>query len=199
MALLPEDVLDFWFVEAGPKAWFNVDPAFDARVRRKLGPACHSFLQTRSVMDHPWLVEPESALALVIILDQAPRNVWRGSNAAFALDPLARQAAMSMLDAGFDWALPKERRAFVYLPFSHSEDIEDQALSVLMCEERLGPDSENTRHARAHMDVIARFGRFPHRNAVLDRTPRPEETKFLDQGGYAPGSKRPAKSTQGQS
>ena len=106
---------------------------------------------------------------------------------------------MSMLEAGFDWALPKDRRAFVYLPFSHSEDLEDQALAVLMCEERLGPDSDNTRHARAHMDVIARFGRFPHRNAVLGRTPRPAEQRYLEEGGYAPGSKRPAKTTQGQS
>ena len=193
MVLLPEDVLDFWFEQAGPKAWFSVDAAFDARVRRMLGPACHSFLQTRSVLDHPWMVEPDSALALVIMLDQAPRNVWRGSNAAFKLDPLAREAALAMLDAGFDWALPKERRAFVYLPFSHSEDIEDQALAVLMCEERLGPDCANTRHARAHMDVIARFGRFPHRNAVLGRTPRAEEIRFLAEGGYAPGLKRPAK------
>jgi uncharacterized protein (DUF924 family) len=199
MVLLPEDVLDFWFEQAGPKAWFAVDAAFDARVRRILGPACHGFLQTRSVIDHPWMVEPESALALVIVLDQAPRNVWRGSNAAFKLDPLAREAAMAMLDAGFDWALPKERRAFVYLPFSHSEDIEDQALAVLMCEERLGADSENTRHARAHMDVIARFGRFPHRNAVLGRTPRAEEVRFLEEGGYAPGLKRSAKTSQGQS
>lgn len=193
MALLPEDVLDFWFDQAGPKAWFAADAAFDARVRRMLGPACHSFLQSRSVLDHPWMVEPDSALALVIILDQAPRNVWRGSNAAFRLDPLAREAALAMLKAGFDWALPKERRAFVYLPFSHSEDIEDQALAVLMCEDRLGVDSENTRHARAHMDVIARFGRFPHRNAVLGRTPRAEEIRFLEEGGYAPGLKRPAK------
>jgi len=194
--LAPEDVLHFWFHFAGPKRWFAVDPAFDALVRRRFGPVCHAFRQVRSVADHPWLVEPESALALVIVLDQAPRNVWRGSNVAFSLDPLAREAADHMVMAGFDWALPDEQRAFVYMPFMHSEDLEDQALCVHLSQERL-EETGTARHARAHMDLIARFGRFPHRNLALGRSNTPTEQAFLEDGGYAPGTKRPAKLSQG--
>ncbi|MGJ3233079.1 MAG: DUF924 family protein [Oceanicaulis sp.] len=189
----PESVLGFWFEEAGPKRWFSVDPAFDADMRRRFAPACHALRQARTIADHPWLVEPESALALVILLDQAPRNVWRGSNAAFSLDRLGLEAAEAMVSAGFDWALAEDRRAFVYMPFMHSEDVEDQALCVALCEERLTGE-DTARHARAHMDLIVRFARFPHRNAVLGRESTPEEAAFLSGGGYAPGAKRPAKS-----
>ncbi|MFW6299963.1 MAG: DUF924 family protein [Oceanicaulis sp.] len=190
----PEGVLAFWFDEAGAKRWFAVDPAFDAAVRRRFGPACHHLRAARSLAGHPWLVEPDSALALVILTDQAPRNIWRGSNAAFSLDAAGREAAQTMLAAGFDWALSEDRRAFVYMPLMHSEDIEDQALCVALCEERLAPGGQTARHARAHMDLIARFGRFPHRNAALGRRSTPAETAFLNGGGYAPGAKRPAKS-----
>jgi uncharacterized protein (DUF924 family) len=191
--LQPEDVLSFWFDQAGPKRWFAVDPVFDSELRRRFGAACHGLRDGGGLVDHPWLVEPESALALILLLDQFPRNIWRGSNAAFDLDARARQAADAVLAAGFDWALDAERRSFVYMPLMHSEDIEDQALCVALCEERLGPDSGTARHARAHRDLIARFGRFPHRNAVLGRTSTQAEIAFLDGGGYAPGAKRPAK------
>jgi len=196
--LAPEDVLDFWFVKAGPKRWFAVDPAFDAMMRRRFGPICHAFRHTSDISTHPWLVEPDSALALILLLDQAPRNIWRGSNAAFALDPLALQAANSVIDAGFDWMLPLQKRAFAYLPFTHSEDLEDQAVGVWLHEERLAELSDSVRHARAHYDVIARFGRFPHRNDSLGRVSTPAERTYLDTGGYAPSAKRPAKSAQGQ-
>lgn len=189
----PEDVLDFWFKAAGPKRWFSSSPAFDAEVRRRFGAACHALRDGGSVAEHPWLVEPDSALALVILLDQMPRNIWRGSNAAFDLDSRARAAADAMLAAGFDWALDPSRRSFVYMPFMHSEDIEDQALCVALFEDRLPDDAGSARHARAHRDLIARFGRFPHRNAALGRTSTPAETEFLAGGGYAPGAKRPAK------
>lgn len=192
--LEPESVLEFWFERAGPKHWFSVDPAFDAEMRRRFAPACHALRRLESVADHPWLVEPDSALALVILTDQAPRNVWRGSNAAFSLDPLGREAADAMLAAGFDWLLPVNRRSFVYMPLMHSEELEDQALCVALCEERLPGDESTARHARAHMDLIVRFGRFPHRNAALGRPSTAAETEFLQGGGYAPGAKRPAKS-----
>lgn len=186
----PESVLDFWFDKAGPKRWFAVDRTFDAAMRRRFGPACHALRAVGRVADHPWLVEPDSALALLILTDQAPRNVWRGSGAAFSLDPLAREAAAAMLAAGFDWALEPDRRAFVYMPLMHSEDIEDQALCVALCQERLGADAGTTHHARAHRDVIARFGRFPHRNTALGRASTRAERDFLDGGGYAPGGAR---------
>jgi uncharacterized protein (DUF924 family) len=190
----PEAVLEFWFERAGPKRWFSVDRDFDAQMRRRFGPACHALRRHSTVAGHPWLVEPDSALALLILTDQAPRNVWRGSNAAFSLDPLAREAAFEILASGFDWALSNDQRAFVYMPLMHSEDVEDQALCVALCEERLGVDSGTTRHARAHRDVIMRFGRFPYRNAALGRASTAAELEFLGSGGYAPGAKRPAKS-----
>ncbi len=189
----PEDVLEFWFETAGPKRWFNAGAAFDAQVRRRFGAACHALRDAGSIADHPWLVEPDSALALVILLDQFPRNIWRGSNAAFDLDPLAREAAHAMLAAGFDWALDLKRRSFVYMPLMHSEDIEDQALCIVLCDERLGDANGTARHARSHRDVIARFGRFPYRNAALGRVSTPDEVAYLSGGGYAPGAKRPAK------
>lgn len=189
----PETVLDFWFREAGPARWFAVSPEFDATVRRRFGPACHALRGQRSIEDHPWLVEPDSALALILLLDQFPRNIWRGSNAAFSLDALAREAADAALAAGWDWALDPEARAFVYMPLMHSEDIEDQALCVALCEERLGAQSGTARHARAHHALIARFGRFPHRNAALGRPSTAQEAAFLEAGGYAPGARRPAK------
>ncbi|MGX6646723.1 DUF924 family protein [Maricaulaceae bacterium MS644] len=191
----PESVLEFWFERAGPKRWFSVDPVFDAEMRRRFGPACHALRRLSTVAGHPWLVEPDSALALLILTDQAPRNVWRGSNAAFSLDPLARQAAAEMLAGGFDWALAEDRRAFVYMPLMHSEDLEDQALCVALCEERLGADSGTAGHARAHRELIIRFGRFPHRNEALGRASTAAEIEFLSGGGYAPGAKRPAKSS----
>ena len=190
----PEDILEFWFEQAGPKRWFSVDPVFDAAMRRRFGPACHALRRLDGVARHPWLVEPDSALALVILLDQAPRNVWRGSNAAFSLDRLGLEAAEAIVAAGFDWALPEARRAFAYMPFMHSEDLEHQALCVALCEDRLPNDDATLRHARAHMDLIVRFGRFPHRNAALGRRSTPAEIAFLEGGGYAPGAKRPAKS-----
>lgn len=189
----PEAVLDFWLREAGPARWFAVEPAFDACVRRRFGPACHALRGQPSIADHPWMVEPDSALALILLLDQFPRNIWRGSNVAFSLDALAREAADLALAAGWDWALDPEARAFVYMPLMHSEDIEDQALCVALCEERLGAQSGTARHARAHYDLIARFGRFPHRNAALGRLSTAEEIAFLQSGGYAPGARRPAK------
>jgi uncharacterized protein (DUF924 family) len=191
--LQPEDVLDFWFRQAGPKRWFAASAAFDADVRRRFGQACHALRDGGGVEDHPWLVEPDSALALVILLDQMPRNIWRGSNAAFDLDAKARTAAEAMLAAGFDWALETAQRSFVYMPFMHSEDIEDQALCVALFEDRLPEDDGSARHARAHRDLIARFGRFPHRNAALGRMSTKAETEFLSGGGYAPGAKRSAK------
>lgn len=195
-AVTADSILDFWFEDAGPKRWFTADPAFDAQVRRRFGRRLQRFLVVDNVEGDAWLAAPKSALALVILLDQFPRNVWRGSNKAFALDGLALQAATILVDRGFDEALTADRRVFAYMPFMHSESLADQDRGVALCEARLDPEEATStlRHACAHRDLIVRFGRFPHRNAALGRESTPEEAAFLAGGGYQPGAKRPAKS-----
>lgn len=193
----PEDIVHFWFDELQPSQWYKGDAALDSLIRRRFGAACHALLGEVSLAGHAWMADAHSALALILLTDQFPRHVWRGSNAAYALDPLAREVTASMLDLGFDLSLGEAQRSFVYTPLMHSEDLEDQALCVALCEERLGPEDSTTRHARLHFDVIAKFGRFPHRNEALMRASTPEEAAFLAGGGYAPGAKRPAKSSDG--
>lgn len=194
-AVTPEEVLDFWFDQTPASAWFSVDAAFDARVRRLFGPLVFSLEREREIETHPWLEGPQGALALVITLDQFPRNIWRGTAKAFALDEKALSVARMTVQAGYDWALGDDARAFAYMPFMHSERLEDQDACVALMEARLGETSSYSGHARAHRDLIVRFGRFPHRNAALGRASTPEEIEFLAKGGYAPGAKRRAKSS----
>jgi len=195
-AIDPGRVLDFWFDEAGPSRWFTADPAFDARVRRLFGPLVHrldaELSVSGTVLDQPWITRADTALALVIALDQFPRNVFRGSNRAFALDPFAAETAYLAVEFGYDLDVPEPLRAFFYMPFMHSEHLEDQALGVALCRARLPADTSTLRHAEAHRDLIARFGRFPHRNAALGRNSTLEEEAFLAEGGYAPGARRRA-------
>lgn len=191
----PDEIIEFWFERTPASAWFTVDPAFDARVRRLFAPFVFTLESEREIESHPWLSGPEGALALILACDQFPRNIWRGTPKAFALDAKGLMLARIAVQAGYDWVFGEDRRAFVYMPFMHSEDIEDQDACVALTEERLGADTSYARHARSHRDVIARFGRFPHRNAILGRASTPEEERFLAEGGYAPGAKRPAKSS----
>ncbi len=173
------DVLVFW-QSAGPARWFAKDAAFDAEFRERFLDAHHR--AARRVLDH-WVDSAAGALALVILLDQFPRNCFRGSADAFATDMLAREVADRAIASGFDRAVDTGLRVFLYLPFEHSEDIADQLRAVALCRE-LG-DANYLEYAELHRDVIARFGRFPHRNAVLSRISTPQERAFLDAGGFA--------------
>lgn len=180
--LTPQDVIDFW-TSAGPKAWFRGDPAFDEAVRARLGPA-HLSASRGELED--WSRTSDGALALVLLLDQAPRNIYRGSAHAFASDGLARVVAARAIDAGFDRAAPPDLQVFFYLPFGHAEDMAAQAQALALFEAhaaRTG-DAGYLRYAKVRSDVIARFGRFPHRNLVLGRTATPEETTFLVDRGF---------------
>jgi len=189
----PEDVLDFWFNEAGPSRWYTVSTAFDAVIRRRFAKAVEGQAQTLSQTgEHAWMEAPESALALVLMFDQFPRNIWRGSGRAFAYDPLARQISLDMIDRGFDWAIPAERRDFVYMPFMHAEDMAFQDLCVEMATTRLEQDS-TAHHARQHREIFRQFGRFPYRNEALGRESTPEEITFLETARYIPGRKDSAK------
>jgi uncharacterized protein (DUF924 family) len=186
----PDTVLDFWF---GPPddpghrlprpAWFRKDPAFDQQVRERFGATIEAALTGRL---EAWATEPLSALAQVIVLDQFTRNAFRDTARAFAADERALVAAQAMVDAGQDRGLSGVQRQFVYMPFEHAEDraAQEQALRLFA---RLGEDepalADLLRWAQAHHDIVARFGRFPHRNALLGRASTPEEEAFLNTPG----------------
>ena len=171
------DVLHFWR-EAGPDKWFEKDDAFDAAI-------CEKFLGTYEAAAagklEAWEATAEGALALVIVLDQFPRNMFRGDARTYAADPLARAAANLALKRGYDLDVPEQERGFLFLPFMHSEDIDDQKRCVALYREA---GDENLSHAERHAEIIRRFGRFPHRNAVLGRATTPEEQAYLDGGGF---------------
>jgi uncharacterized protein (DUF924 family) len=172
------EVLRFW-IDAGPELWFARDDAFDTRFRTQFI-TLHEWAARGELS--AWTKTAEGALALVILLDQFPRNAFRGSARMFATDAQARRAAQAMIDAGHDQAIDPQLRAFVYLPFEHSEEMEDQERSVALCRALGG---ETLKWAEVHRDIIGRFGRFPHRNKVLGRTTTPEEQAFMDAGGFA--------------
>ena len=170
-------VLNFWR-EAGPSMWFAKDDAFDARFRDRFLVAHEA--AARGENEH-WLATPEGALSLVILLDQFPRNAFRNTPRMYDTDALARKAADKALAAGYDQRLPRELRKFFVLPFAHSEDLADQERAVALSR-RIGPD--DLAHAEHHRDIVRRFGRFPHRNAILGRESTPEERRYLEHGGY---------------
>ena len=170
-------LLAFWR-EAGMGKWFRGGAAFDADCRTRWQDA--HFAAARRECDD-WLSDADGALALVLLLDQIPRNIFRGSAHAFATDPLALHMASRALDAGFDARVEPALRFFFYLPFEHSEALAEQQRAVDLFT-ALG-DANLLGYAVAHRDVIARFGRFPHRNAALGRINTPDEQAWLDAGG----------------
>lgn len=172
-------IVAFWR-EAGPERWFTRDAAFDAQCEtRFLGTHLRA---ARCEFEH-WLENATGALALVLLLDQIPRNVYRGSAHAYATDGLARHYADRAIEAGFDAEVDAALRVFFYLPFEHSEATADQRRSLDL-HARL-PDQGADAWARLHAEIIERFGRFPHRNPVLGRATTAEERAFLDAGGFA--------------
>jgi uncharacterized protein (DUF924 family) len=182
-------LIDFWF---GPPrsatrfqqrdVWFGVDPVFDGPLRDRFGA-----LQCRAAAGEceSWTLEAEPCLALVLLFDQLPRNLYRGTAQAFATDPQARATAKAAIQRGFDRSLPASWRHFFYLPFEHSENLGDQKASVMLAT-ALARDPAYARaldYAQRHQAIITRFGRFPHRNAVLGRVSTPEEEAFLEEAG----------------
>lgn len=173
------EIVSFW-LNAGPDRWFTKDAAFDEQIRER-------FLDTYETAAAGklagWEQSAQGALALLVLLDQLPRNMFRGDARAFATDPLARAIAAGAIIRGFDSQVAKELRGFFYLPFEHSEDVADQERSVAF--HKAIDDVDGLKWAEIHADIIRRFGRFPHRNAVLGRTTTAEEQAFLDDGGFA--------------
>ena len=176
----PDDVVRFWTKTHGPEDWYAADAAFDAAIRDAFGPA---WRQARDGGFRDWLSRPRGALAYLVLTDQFPRNMFRGSADAFATDDLARRAAKQAIRQGFDLAVEGAERQFFYLPLEHSESGPDQHRAVRLIATRLG-DAETLRHARAHREVIRRYGRFPYRNAALGRRSTPAEDAMIAAGGY---------------
>ena len=178
MIVSPQAVLAFWR-EAGSKKWFEKDLAFDDDIRAR-------FLETYEAAAANkmanWEQTPEGALALILVLDQFPRNMFRGDARTYATDPLALAAAERALVRGFDRDMVLDDRQFFYLPFEHSEHMPDQERCCALF--RATGDAELLKWAELHADIIRRFGRFPHRNAMLGRDTTLEEQAFLDGGGF---------------
>jgi uncharacterized protein (DUF924 family) len=170
-------VVAFWR-EAGVSKWFNGGAGFDAECRERFLES--HFAAARRELAR-WAGDAEGALALVLLLDQIPRNAFRGSAHAFATDGLAREVARNAIAAGFDRQVDPALQLFFYMPFEHSEDMADQDRAVELFA-AMG-DAGYLDYANRHRDAIARFGRFPHRNAALGRTSTPEEQAWLDAGG----------------
>lgn len=173
-----DEVLRFWIENTPPERRFKKDAAFDAEIASNFAPLVEHLTANPPGTNG---LTPRSALAAIIVLDQFPRNIFRGSPRAFASDTTALALAKATVEARLDQELPPEGRLFVYLPFEHSEAIEDQDRSVALIE-ALG-DPEWTRYAFAHRDIIRRFGRFPHRNAAVGRVSTSDELAFLSEPG----------------
>lgn len=177
------DVIGFWRT-AGREKWFRKDHRFDEAIRLRFEPV--HFAAARGEYDG-WRDSADGCLALLLLLDQFPRNLWRGSAHAFATDPLAREIARRAVQADFDQEIEPLLRPFIYLPFEHSEDPADQDLSVSLCEalrDATG-DEETLKWAVMHRDIIVKYGRFPHRNKAFGRETTAEERVFLEGGGFA--------------
>lgn len=176
----PEEVLSFW-LGAGPEAWYRQDDAFDAEIAERFGDAWES--GAKGELDESWATNPRGALALIILLDQFPRNMFRGQAMAFASDGRALSAACYAIDRGWDMRIDPPARQFFYMPFMHSERLTDQDHCVRLMAERM-PGEDSLLHARAHREIIRRFSRFPYRNEALSRETSRVEREFLEEGGY---------------
>jgi uncharacterized protein (DUF924 family) len=173
----PDDLISFWR-EAGPDKWFSKDEAFDQACRDR-------FMLTYEAAArgdlNEWELTPEGSLAVILLLDQFPRNMFRGRRETYKTDPVALMAADRAIERGFDHKVEPEFRRFFYLPFMHSESLRHQERSVAL-NQAMGEDS--IKWARHHHDIVARFGRFPHRNAILGRESTPEEARFLEESEF---------------
>jgi uncharacterized protein (DUF924 family) len=176
----PAGILAFWR-DAGPDRWYTPDDAFDAEVRRRF----FDLWQRAAAGElSSWETSDDGALALVIVLDQFPRNMFRGDIRTYASDRLAREVAHRAIDRGVDARIDPALREFLYLPLMHSEHLADQLRCIELS--RAAGHTESLKWAEHHADIIRRFGRFPHRNRLLGRTTTLDEQAFLDEGGFSP-------------
>ncbi|KUP90859.1 DUF924 family protein [Tritonibacter horizontis] len=178
----PEEILEFWLDDVGESGWYRQDDALDAEIRSR-------FEETWTLASEGnfslWLTYPSGVLAYIILMDQFPRNMFRGAGKAFATDHPALAAAKAAVDRKWDLRIDEPARQFFYLPMMHSESLCDQDRCVRLMHERLPKTGgSNLLHARAHREVIRLFGRFPYRNDALSRSSTAPERDYVDAGGY---------------
>lgn len=177
----PEEILTFWLDEVGPKGWYDSSDDLDQQIRDQFG-ACW-----QAAMDGDyghWMTDPRKSLAYIILMDQFPRNMFRGSAKAFASDKRALAAAKTAIDKEWDQKIDGAPRQFFYLPLMHSENLCDQERCVRLMKERMPDSDSNLLHARVHREIIRKFGRFPYRNDVLERRVTALEADYMAKGGY---------------
>ncbi len=177
----PEEVLAFWLDEVGPPGWYKSSDALDDDIRDRFA---ETWSRAASGGLSLWLTYPTGVIAYLVVTDQFPRNMWRGTAQSFALDGAALGAAKAAVARRWDLRIDPPARQFFYLPLMHAENLSDQDRCVRLFHTRMPEASDNLLHARAHREVIRRFGRFPHRNQALGRATTPEEAEFLAEGGY---------------
>lgn len=190
----PEEVLAFWLDECTPADWYKSDPAFDATIKDRFGAAWQEAAEGALGL---WLTHPSGTLAYIILTDQFPRNMFRGSSEAFATDHIALAAAKMAIDRKWDLKIDEPARQFFYLPLMHAENLCDQDRAVRLIHTRMPEHGAgNQDHACAHRAVIRDFGRFPYRNDALGRKTTSAEQAFLDAGGYAAAIRAQQAATQ---
>jgi len=179
MSITPAGILAFWR-EAGPEKWFKKDPAFDQAIAARYGSAVEQAMT--GALDH-WSETPTGSLALVLVLDQFTRNIWREDARAFSGDGKALSVAERAIETGQDFLISLEDRQWLYMPFMHSESLDVQRRGLVYFKDRL-EDPNTFDFAVLHWEIIEKFGRFPHRNELLGRETTSEEQVFLDEGGF---------------
>lgn len=177
----PEDILAYWLDEIGPEGWYRGDAALDADIRERFLDDWHRLMAGGCAM---WLTYPSGSLAYIVLADQFPRNMFRDTGMAFASDKVALAAAKLSIAHGFDMKIDEPARQFFYMPLMHSECLTDQDRCVRLMKTRMPKTGGNLIHAKAHREVIRQFGRFPTRNAALDRRNTGPEAAYVDGGGY---------------
>lgn len=179
----PNEIVDFWVNQVGPAGWYQGSEELDQSIRDRFE---HEWEAAQRGQYDLWMTDAKSALAYIILMDQLPRNMFRGSGKAFSTDRLALAAAKRAIAAGWDKRIAEPQRQFFYLPLMHSENLSDQERCVRLMLTRMTSDvsSSNVLHARVHREVIRRFGRFPYRNDALARRSTGAEASFVAEGGY---------------
>ncbi|MBR9843011.1 MAG: DUF924 domain-containing protein [Rhodobacteraceae bacterium] len=178
----PEEILKFWLDDVGPEGWYKVSDELDTQVREGF---MDTWVAAQEGSFAQWLTYPSGALAYVVLNDQLPRNMFRGSSKAFSSDRIALAAAKGAIHQGYDLKIDEPARQFFYLPLMHSENLCDQERCVRLMKERM-PEAgtSNMLHAKAHREVIRQFGRFPYRNEALARASTGPEKAYVENGGY---------------
>lgn len=178
----PDEILNFWLDEVGPSGWYAQSDALDAEIRERFMPLYQAACEGSFSL---WLTYPSGTLAYIILMDQLPRNMFRGEAKAFSTDHLALATAKVAINKGWDMKIDEPARQFFYLPLMHSESLCDQERCVRLMKERMPEAGEaNLLHAKAHREVIRQFGRFPYRNEALSRRNTAPEMAYVGAGGY---------------